>query len=80
MVGRGSYTKKGDEVNSPMTTSIRESNLCPNGGIFALSINNLEILIILSSIHQLWRCYTVDMDVTYGGVRKFLLDIFPNLG
>ena len=72
--------KKGDEVNSPMITSIRESNLCPNGGIFALSINNLEILIILSSIHQLWRRYTVDMNVTYGGIRKFSLDIFPNLG
>ena len=72
--------KKGDEVNIPTVTSIRESNLCPKGGIFAPSISNSEILIILSSIHQLWRHYTKDMNVTYGGVRKFSLDIFPNLG
>ena len=72
--------KKGDEVNSPTATSIGESNLCLEGGIFAPSISNSEILIILSSVHQLGRRYTTDMNVTYGGARKFSLDIFPNLG
>ena len=72
--------KKGGEVNIPMVTSIRESNMRPKGGIFAPSMSNSEILIILSSIHQLRRSYTADTNVTYGGVRKFSLDIFPNLG